>query len=69
MTPWLSDASLFASVFPVDAGTVALKVGVIYKEHLCAVALTGSRARGPYPPACLLLPWAILLILLRREQR
>ena len=36
VTLWLSDASSFVSVFPVDAGTVALKSGVMYEEHLRA---------------------------------
>ena len=44
---WLSDTCSFVSVFSVDAGTVALKLGVIYEEHLGAVALTGC--------ACLIL--------------
>ena len=42
---WLLDASSFVSVFPVDAGTVALQLGVMYEEYLCTVALTGCARR------------------------
>ena len=35
---WLPDAFSF-SVFPVGAGTVVLKSGVMYAEHFCVVAL------------------------------
>ena len=45
VTFWLSDYFSFVSVFTVDTRTVALKSGIMCKEHLCAVALTVS-ARG-----------------------
>ena len=37
------DVFSFVFVFPADAGTVVLKSGVMYDEHLCVVALTGWR--------------------------
>ena len=36
----------FSLMFTVDALTVVLKIDTMYKEHLCAVALTDSAREG-----------------------
>ena len=68
---WLSYASLFFSVFTVVARSAAFKLGGMYEEHRCAVALTGcTRGVQPIrPPLISLCDPPLLFVLLSAEHR
>ena len=68
---WLSYNSSFFSVFTVVARTAAFKLGAMYEEHLCAVALTGC-TQGVLPirlPLIYMRDPPLLFLLLSAEHR